>query len=195
MGLKEIHLKLLELDSGIDKELATAFRLASSTKGIDFQYLNFEGKVIGKRTKLVPPIQNYETGKKVRYIQGKNSKLTCYFCKEDIPRILDSNIPLYITEGEKKAISLKGLKELREKPVVSYPGCWNWGRKNLNGELVLSDEWLKIPFFLREVIWLPDTDFYTNYHAHQGMMRFCLELKKKGAMVSLVDLRGGRDGR
>lgn len=194
MKLKKEHQEILRNESQISPELAELFELRSSKKGIEFSYLNFDGVQIASRTKLVPAVVNKESGKRIRYLQGKGEEVTCYFCREDIEKIKDPAIPLFITEGEKKAICLKGVKGLRDKPVVSYPGCWNWGRKNKNGELGLSDMWSKIPLYLRDVFWLPDTDFYSNHHSHNGMMKFCSELQKRGAKVHLVDLRGGKHG-
>ncbi len=184
------HLKILSEESGITKESAKYFGLKSVSKGIALPYYEIDGKKLPDRTKLVPPLENKkEPGRKVKYLQPKGTSLTCFFHPVDIVKILNPELMLLITEGEKKLIALHQIKELSNYPMVSYPGCWNWGQKDENGKLELSHNWNAIPFKDREIIWLPDTDFFTNHHTRKGMMRFANELTDRGAIIKVIDLR------
>src|SRR3989304_1163899 len=64
------------------------------------------------------------------------------------------SIPIYITEGEKKA--LKGTQE--GLPCIAISGLWNWGRKTENGYELLPD-FDQIALEDRMVYLVPDSDW------------------------------------
>ena len=122
-------------ESGIDPEFGQKHGVYMSESGVCFPYFNLDGDQIGERIKLEPPEQYSDVNGKLikkRYHQEKDSSLHCFFSKDHLAAILNPEIPLVITEGEKKC--LKYAQDLPGFPVVSYPGVWNWVKKNRKGK-------------------------------------------------------------
>ena len=87
-----------------------------------------------------------------RYFQQKGSGNKLYIPFSITKEILDDNaIPLYITEGEKKA--LKACQE--GLACVALSGLWNWSA----GEKKLLSDFEKINLKDRPVFIVPDNDF------------------------------------
>ncbi|MCB9229981.1 MAG: DUF3854 domain-containing protein [Deltaproteobacteria bacterium] len=159
--------------------------------GLFFPYYNLKGCRTGGRLK--PEKKEGEEKKKnrARYLQARGSSLHLYFSRERIPQILNPDETLYITEGEKKAIRLG--QDLGA-PVISFPGCWNWKTSGKDG---LAGEWEKVPLKDRNVIFIPDSDFFLNPKVREGGKAFCQALFNRGARVSITDIRdedGERQG-
>lgn len=123
-----------------------------------------------------------------------------YLCKKDsgnhlyIPpraRVVlgDKAIPLYITEGEKKA-----LKACHEGLFcIAISGLWNWSDGNKN----LISDFGQIALNSREIFIVPDNDFLLpdRYgkpkNLEQAVFELAYRLIDKGAKVSWVELPGG----
>lgn len=195
--LTDGHLKNLKEDSCISEEIIALAELESTTleraleavgmndTGILFSYYDFDGQVIGYRQRNDNPPIGMD-GKKIKYTQARGTSLCCYFIRSDAPRILDATIPLLVTEGEKKLLTVKSLQGFRDQAGVSYPGCWNMKMK---GEDELVEIWQTIPFEGRDVVWVPDTDFFCNPTVTSAGLFFVKCLAKAGAKIQLVDLR------
>lgn len=122
-----------------------------------------------------------------RYLQQKNSGNRLY-----IPPMLDEatlrspDIPLYITEGEKKA--LKAVQE--GLPCIAVAGLWNW----CNGNRELIDDFDRLELKNRKIFMVPDNDWLLpNKHGYQknlvqAVQRLALKLIERGAEVYLVEL-------
>lgn len=122
-----------------------------------------------------------------KYLQRKNSGNRLY-----IPSTLDggilksSDIPLYITEGEKKA--LKAVQE--GLPCIAVAGLWGWA----NGKGELIDDFNMIEWKGRTIFIVPDNDWTKpNKHGYkknltQAVQRLALKLIERGAEVYLVEL-------
>ena len=95
------------------------------------------------------------------------------------------SIPLYITEGEKKALAAcqSGL------PCVALSGLWNW--KNKGDDALISDFYL-IAFKNREVFIVPDNDWHQpdrngkSKNLKAAVMELSYRLLDRGAKVFIV---------
>jgi|TARA_B100002003_G_scaffold243696_1_gene268561 hypothetical protein len=95
------------------------------------------------------------------------------------------SIPLYITEGEKKALAAcqSGL------PCVALSGLWNW--KNKGDDALISDFDL-IAFKNREVFIIPDNDWQEpdrmgeRKNLKKAVMELSYRLLDRGAKVFIV---------
>jgi len=129
-----------------------------------------------------------------KYLQRKKTGNRLYF-----PRNLDcsvlqaADVPLYLTEGEKKA-----LRACQEGiPCIGLSGLWNWQDKQ--GRLITDFD--KIKLQNRIIRLVPDDDWQTpNKHGYgknlkQAVYRLAGKLKERGARVFIVDLSGGNNGR
>ena len=89
-----------------------------------------------------------------------------------LPAIQDPTLPLWITEGVKKADSLTS----RGQVTVALAGVFNWR----NGHATLGD-WEDVRLKDREVVICFDADTTTKTHVAQAMSRLGKWLKYKGA--------------
>jgi hypothetical protein len=199
--LTKEHKKYLLEESLISNDLISLGNLESNdfkdtyfkNPGIFFQYFNMKGRLIGYRLRHTAKVKDKD-GKNLRYMQKKGAKLKAYFLKSHIPPILDVSIPLYITEGEKKLLSILSQKKMDIEAGISYPGCWGWTEKSSTEDQGLADPWTEIPYKGREIVLIPDSDFFTNYKVYSAIIPFINHLLTRGARINLVDLRGPDDG-
>lgn len=153
--------------------------------GLAFPYLNLTGELIGYRMRLDEALRD-ENGKTIqKYTQVKGTSLTAYFIECSIPKLMNVECPLFITEGEKKLLSLLSTSLTAEGAVVSYPGCWNFKE---SGKEEFSEIWDQIPLLNRTVNWLPDTDFFHNPNVYAAGLKFLELLLQKGALVKIINL-------
>lgn len=124
-----------------------------------------------------------------KYLQKSGSKNRLYFPPQIMQSLGDASVPLYITEGEKKA--LKAAQE--GLCCIGLSGLWNWsdGNKNLIRDFEL------IKFEGRQVFIIPDNDWQKpNKHGYKKNLVLAVELlahklKKLGALVSIINLPEG----
>ena len=128
-------------------------------------------------------------GKKPKYIQQKGTSNHLYIPDSIRPNLSNVEIPLYITEGEKK--TLKGCQE--GLCCIGLSGLWNW----TNGKRELIQDFNVINFTGREVNVVPDNDWLTpNKHGYDKNLReavysLAFRLRAQGAKVSIVSLPQG----
>lgn len=193
LSLHPLHLEDLKR-SGLSDETILRAGIRSVPPAEIRKLLGFEPKGLSS-TYLIPYHDGffrlrcfYEEGiNGAKYLQRKNSDNRLY-----IPPILDrdtlkdANIPLYLTEGEKKA--LKACQE--NLSCIAVAGLWNW--TNGNGELVQDFEEIELKG--RTIFLVPDNDFMRpNKHGYpknltQALQKLALKLIERGAYVYLVEL-------
>ena len=137
--------------------------------GTDFSRFRcfYEGKGNGRR----------------KYLQPRNTTLHLYFPPGVNGNLADTTIPLYITEGEKKA--LKGAQE--SLCCIGLGGLWSWktGGKPL-------PEFDQIAFEGRDVAIIPDNDFqrrldgYENRDLVSALCGLVKALTKRGAKIKVI---------
>lgn len=129
--------------------------------------------------------------KQQRYDQPRASGVQAYFCPFfDWPGIfaMDKE-PIFITEGEKKAVAATALGY----PVIGLGGVYNFRDKSAGNEFlpILAG----IPWANRTVYIVYDSDYATNPDVRIACDRLAAELSlKRGAIVKLVVLPNGPRG-
>lgn len=184
----------LARSSGISEEIMVEADLFDNEEGITsikgegivYTYYDLSGEFVKYRVGYKTPII-LDNGKKIKYYELPGIECGPYFIQKDLIKILNPKLPLYITEGEKKLLSLKTL--ISDSPVVAFPGAHNWQIKESGGKL--SKVWDEMPVQGRKIILIPDTDMFLNSMVYLGYRRFIRALIEKGAIVELIDLRNG----
>jgi hypothetical protein len=107
------------------------------------------------------------------------------------PQLLDPSIPLWVTEGIKKADSLAS----RGLCALCLYGVWNLkGKNQFSGITVLAD-FDFIAWNNRDVRIVFDSDIMHKPEVRKALERLTEILQRKGAHVSAVYLPGGRDSK
>lgn len=128
-------------------------------------------------------------GKCPKYLQRKDTGNMLYIPLAIKTILSDTSIPLYITEGEKKA--LKACQE--GLPCIALSGLWGWS----NGEKGLIPDFDIITLEGRTINIVPDNDYL---HANkdggeknlkQAVYILSVKLKARGAKVFIVELQQG----
>lgn len=125
-----------------------------------------------------------------KYLARKDSGNHLYIPAKARPILKDLSIPLYIAEGEKKA--LKACQEgLR---CIAISGLWNWKVKDKD-ELISDFDLITLDG--RTVYIVPDNDFLLPdrhgkpKYLRQAVYELAYKLIDRGSKVSWVELPGG----
>lgn len=122
-----------------------------------------------------------------KYLQKKGTGNRRYIPHSVKSVLHDASIPLYITEGEKKA--LKAAQE--GVHCIGLSGLWNWKNK---GEDKLIADFDRITLEGRTVFIVPDSDWLEpNRHGYEKNLKDAVyqlgeKLKERGAKVFIVHL-------
>lgn len=109
-----------------------------------------------------------------------------------VPKILtkedfqDVSKPIFITEGEKKAICGASHGYI----VVSVGGVWSWKTKNKDGDSITLPEFSQINFKNRKTYIVFDSDWLENWNIYQSVIQLSRFLKTLGAEVYCVCIQG-----
>lgn len=128
-----------------------------------------------------------------KYLQKKGSGNRLYIPDFARMHLQDVDMPLYITEGEKKA--LKACQE--GLCCIAIAGLWNW----TNGEKQLIKDFDDILLKNREVFIVPDSDWLEpTMHGYlknlkQAVSKLAFKLKERGAKVFIVSLPKKEEGK
>lgn len=130
---------------------------------------------------------NPKTGdERPKYLVKKDSGNHLYIPAKVRPILKDLSTPLYITEGEKKA--LKATQE--GLPCIAISGLWNWS----NGNKELLPDFNQINLAGRTVYLVPDSDWLKPNregkpkNLKQAVFELAYLLIDKGAKVNYVEL-------
>jgi hypothetical protein len=126
---------------------------------------------------------------KYEYPKGEKMHLDCPpSCR---PQLGDPGVPLWITEGQKKADSLAS----HGFCALAILGVWNWrGRNDLGGLTALAD-WDCVALNGREVRIVFDSDVMTKPQVKLALRRLTAFLHNRGATVAAVYLPPAAGGR
>jgi Domain of unknown function (DUF3854) len=126
---------------------------------------------------------------KYEYPKGEKMHLDCPpSCR---PQLGDPAIPLWITEGQKKADALAS----HGFCALAILGVWNWrGRNDLGGLTALAD-WDTVALNGREVRIVFDSDVMTKPQVKLALRRFTAFLHNRGATAAAVYLPPAAGGR
>lgn len=175
-------------ESGLTDATIRANAIRTENSALVFPYRDING-VVNCFTRWRPHTPRLIDGKPAKYEQPKNSPLRAYFPSESIERLRDISMPVFITEGEKKALALAqcGLA------AVGLGGVW-CGCKKKSTELI--DDLQKINWSGRDVYVIFDYDEKptTRRQVDAARRRLASALRAAGAReVYNVELPPGRE--
>jgi hypothetical protein len=137
-----------------------------------------------------PDEPRVENGKTIKYETPLGARMTL-----DVPpsvrhQLGDPSIPLWITEGVRKADAAVSAGLC----CIGLLGVWNWrGTNELGGKVALAD-WESIALNGRVVYIAFDSDVMTKISVNQALERLKAFLESRHAHVQLVYLPSGPDG-
>lgn len=106
------------------------------------------------------------------------------------PKLADPSIPLWITEGQKKADALASVGLC----AIALLGVWNFvGRNDFGGVTFLSD-WQYVALNGRNIRLIFDSDLIIKRPVQQALERLREHLQRKGANIDVVYLPIQEDG-
>jgi len=119
--------------------------------------------------------------------KGAGTRLDCPpRCLHDLK---DPSVPLWITEGQKKADALTS----HGFCAIALLGVWNWRSKNDLGGTTFLNDWDHVALDNRDVRIVFDSDVMVKPSVRKALERLTEHLQRKGARISHVYLPGGRD--
>lgn len=125
------------------------------------------------RIKIFPPLTNAE-GHTMKYLQPRGSGPRLYFAASCLREAREGDTPLWIVEGEKKALAVAQLG----LPAVGICGVEGW---HVAGRLRLLADFDAIRLQGRCVELLPDGDYDTNRHVRRAVNDLAQQLVIRGA--------------
>ncbi len=158
---------------------------------LEIPYYGESGKILLRRWKIYPAYycRNGDgKEKKISYLQPKGKNTIPYIPALTLTAKNKSNIPLWHTEGEKKALKLcqHGV------PTIALPGVWNFrGRQEEAG---LAEEITGFELKGRTNYLCFDSDLWVNPSVRSALYEYSLRLISFGAIVKVVtwDPRQGK---
>jgi len=130
------------------------------------------------RVKVFPPLRNRD-GHQVKYLQPRGSSPRIYFVGAVLERVLTSDEPLWIVEGEKKALAVAQLG----LPAIALCGVEGW---HTGGSLDLLPDFDAIRLAGRVVEVVPDGDYQYNVNVARAVRRLGNALAARGAQPRVV---------
>lgn len=197
--LSSSHLKMLDDGSGISGAIIEARGYRTVTDHKELTALGFASRQLQVPGLLLPlhatdgsqpffvfrPDRPREKdGKPVKYEipEGQGIRLDCPpLCRA---RLADPSVPLWLTEGQKKADALAS----RGACVVALLGVWNFKGKNPFGGVTFLADWDYVALPGREVRIVFDNDTMRKPEVRKALERLTEHLQRKGAYVRAVYL-------
>ena len=136
----------------------------------------------------VPRINNH--GKPVKYELPSGSKMVLDVPPRARPYIGDPSVPLFVTEGIKKADALAS----RDACAVGLLGVWNFRGTNAQGGKTALGEWESIALNDRQVYVVYDSDVMTKKEVHAALTRLAAFLRTRKAKLAFIYLPSGPGG-
>lgn len=163
-------------DSGLTSETIEQNRIKTENGALVFPYCDLEGRYNGfARTRPHKPRKDSK-GKVVKYEQPKGTPPRAYFPAASLPIIKQPLSPIFITEGEKKALALaqNGIG------AIGLGGVYCWKEK---GEQELIPDLAAIDWREREVFIVFDRDekAKTRANVRVTMKKLASVLRQAGA--------------
>lgn len=204
-GLLAQHAKLIH-ESAISDDVAKARGYRSATTKAELERLGFgrsqrtvpsllipvwgvSGQIALYQSRPDEPRRNRE-GKIVKYETPSGAKVAIDVHPLIRPKVTDPSVPLFITEGIRKADSAIS----RGLCCVALLGVWNWRGSNEAGGLTALADWDSIALNDRRVHIVFDSDVAVKRQVEMAMHRLKKFLEKRGATVRILYLASGTDG-
>lgn len=153
--------------------------------------LHWNGEVVQHQIKPDKPRVPKDAKKAAKYETpaGSQPRLDCH--PSNWAALRDPKIPLWITEGLKKADS----GTARGLCVIGLIGVYGFLGRNDKGGVCTLSEWDDVPLKKRLTYICLDSDAWTNPNVQAAMIRLGRFLKKRGAKVVYIRLQPSGDAK
>jgi hypothetical protein len=201
-GLSDVQIRACGLFSLADPgRVAELLRWKGPAKALGeclvFPYCHADGSPNGyHRLKPAQPRKGKRDGKPVKYEAPAGLPNRAYFPPGTVPALKDPNVPLLVTEGEKKAAKA----DQEGFTCIGLAGVYAWQKKRPRhdgkptGPRELIEDLASIPWQGRVVYILFDSDAAENPHVRWGEWHLGQALAARGAVVKVVRLPPGDPG-
>lgn len=157
---------------------------------IEFPNIGEDAEVKSYCYKLIPSLSDKE-GRQIKYLHGKNEPAIPYIPHETWKVKKKTNEPIWITEGQKKALKLSQ----HCRYAISVSGVWNFKAGNdsdaSNADKGLWSELESFDWRGRTVYLAFDTDLWTNPQVRYALYELSFKLFERGAIVKIPSWKGG----
>ena len=175
--------------SGLTNYTILTNQLRTEEQALVFPYRDLDG-IVNCFARRRPHFPRVSDGKPAKYEQPKGSPLKAYYPAASLGKLRDGKSPVYITEGEKKALALSQL----DLAAVGIGGVW-CGCKKRTTELIDDLAVLAWADRLVYVVFDFDKKADTRCQVNAARVRLASALRKAGAKeVYAVELPPGPDG-
>jgi hypothetical protein len=144
-------------------------------------------RVVENRTKRNP--DGTYPNKVIKYEMPKAAGVRLDCPPPCLPKLADPTVPLWITEGQKKADALASAGLC----AIALLGVWNYKGKNEFGASTFLVDWDYIALKGREIRIVFDSDVMVKRPVQQALARLTEHLQRKGATVTAIYLPHGKD--
>jgi hypothetical protein len=138
------------------------------------------------RVKVFPVIEKVSGREKkvetIKYLQPRASGVRVFFPVSTMRAACESMDPLYIYEGEKKAILMA---QRFGHPTIGICGVEGW---HTSGSTSLIHDFDHVHLHGRRVRVIPDGDIATNNLVEEAIWKFGVALEKRGAKPELLHI-------
>jgi hypothetical protein len=177
---------------GRDKELERlGFGKGQRRGGILIPLWGVDGKIVNHVLRPDNPRKN-DDDKPIKYEQPKNTPVRFDVPPRAFPFLNDPNIPLWFTEGIKKA---DALVSAGAQCVIGLTGVWGFIGKNDRGGRMMIADWDYVALNGRKVFVVFDSDMSKNRQVQNAFQRLTDILFSKEAGIHSIRLPEGKDGK
>ena len=210
--LGDAHLDQLIHGSGIDLDVITERGYRTVTKQVELMKLGFssaQSRCSKESPALLIPAYNVtgdiatymlrpdtpridKDGKALKYEFPKGSTMVLDVHPRIRLDLQDPNIPLFITEGIKKADTLIS----HDQCAIDVLGTWAFRGTNKQGGKAMLPDWEYIPINNREVYIVYDSDVSLKLSVHMALVRLgqALKVKSPPPLINYIYIPPGEDG-
>lgn len=177
---KALAVRALDLanlrESGLTNDTIRRNHLRTEGNALVFPYRNLANEEnCFARRRLHEPVTDAK-GRPIKYTQPKGTPPRAYFPVESLDAIADGHSPIFVTEGEKKALALAQ----HGFATIGIGGVWCWRKK---GTDQLIDDLQEVPFAGRDVFIVFDHDEKpkTRRNVYAAARQLAIALRSAGA--------------
>jgi len=157
----------------------------------EFPYFDEKGGIALYRYRPSPSIYRKKDNEPVKYLHPKDTPAIPYILPDVWALKEKPNKPLWITEGEKKALKLIQ----HGRPCIAFPGVWLFRAAKDSEEVESRYLWKELQTFRwagRTVYLGFDSDLWINPMVREALYELALKLYAQGAVIRFAVWQGAK---